>query len=78
MLTDRRRFLTRLGSFALTASAAAIVSGCNTTSFEAARQKVALLLPKSGRAAAIGQNLERTAEAAVPKGDPYVELLVVD
>ena len=32
----------------------------------------------SGRAAAIGQNLQRTAAVAVPKDDPYVELAVLD
>ena len=78
MLTDRRQFLASLGSFALSASALAVLSGCNTAGFQTSRQKVALLVPKSGRAAGIGQNLEQTARVAAPQDDPYVDLVVLD
>lgn len=78
MLTDRRQFLKFVGSFGLSASAAAMLSGCNTMSLYPERQKVALLLPLTGRAAAIGKNLERSAKLTLTKDDPFVELIVLD
>ncbi len=78
MLTNRRSVLTGLGSLALTVPATALLSGCTTSSVLAERQKVALLVPLSGQAAQLGQNMERAARLTAPKNDPFVDLIVLD
>lgn len=78
MMTDRRRFLKISCSFALVAPAAAALSACNTLSLDQERQKVALLLPLSGRASSVGQNMQQAAKLALAKNDPFVDLIVLD
>lgn len=77
MRIDRRQAMARLGSLSL-AAALGLQTACAVSGVPGGRRRAALLVPRSGQFANIGQNMAAASLLAAPEDDAVLEVTVHD